>query len=1143
TPEQFKHMSKTKASAAMPGAQQLKKPQGNYTNTSRGVAGGVGAVDEETFLNAFEQVPRIHISNGRDVTEHLSRAREILSGNVEDWEKRVECLKQLRSLVLAGGAEYDEFAPGLRALEVPFRTCVTDLRSLVVREACITVAHLSRELSNKFDHFAESVLESLLSLIANSTKVISTSGIVATRLLLRNSHAPRLLPILCQFSQSKSAIQRRYLYEFLAILFANWPAAYLEKQVTAFADVFRRGLVDADQEGRAHSRRAFWLYWATFRDPAEQLLKTLDAKTRQAVEKDRPGSTGPAMGSAATSALPKAAGKPLSATTGTTGLPRSTSDHNSLMTAATAGAGRVLAPSARTLRLGQQQQQQQRGRTATKTGGSTVSQSTPASREASPSSRYSYLTYQQQQQQMQQQQQQKQQQQQPYQYQQQRVTPSRPKGPRSQGASREASPGRGGSGIPVPSSGSGGMSSLRRQSQGARTAALVNSGGGTYRTGASSASRRASGSENDAAAQSALAEALQYKLARASANGGGEEASETSSVCSDSSYKSFNNIADIIKQLESRDWSQRRDGLASLTSYLSRDSCRLNSAEVRNICDIFTRLFGETNGRVTQFFLEALGEFVTKFHAELHDWLYTLQMRLLGRLATETLTSQQSRVQAALERVRMAFPPELQFQQLLRSVCDQWLQTLPKVQLAVLQHLLMSLPDLPSHALQSNADTKAVVARLAALTREPRSADLRRYSQMLLAGLARLNNDSFANILQSLAGPMQQRVAEVVANQQEASATAAGLQQRRGSLGTAATASGTGRNAGQQSSSQQGTSFSPEEMSSCIRQAAQDIQSLTGTSSAGPATWAEPRSVASAAAAAATSSRNGQTNQRLANRNYQQQQPAYQLPSYQADPFSADDYQQLMMQPQPQQQSLQSGDLLLADIVRELSGARNQRHEQRKFCMQRLIGLVRDKTALNWDDHFKNILLILLETLSENESDIRACALSALQELLRAESARFVDFVEVTVLKVLEAHRDQDRSVAKAADDCAKALSACLPADQILRVLIPIVLDSEVPITLAAIKMEMRVVQEADSGLLERLLAELCPGLVRACEHQESPIRKAAIFCLVQVQLKVGDSLMLHLGDMSGTKRRLLQLYICRARAPQQQQQQQLAAF
>uniref|UniRef100_A0A1I8FMV7 Uncharacterized protein n=1 Tax=Macrostomum lignano TaxID=282301 RepID=A0A1I8FMV7_9PLAT len=101
------------------------------------------------------------------------------------------------------------------------------------------------------------------------------------------------------------------------------------------------------------------------------------------------------MGSAATSALPKSCRQASLSHYCTTGLPRSTSDHNSLMTAATAGAGRVLAPSARTLRLGQQPATASSGRTATKTGGSTVSQSTPASREASPSSRYSYLTYQQ----------------------------------------------------------------------------------------------------------------------------------------------------------------------------------------------------------------------------------------------------------------------------------------------------------------------------------------------------------------------------------------------------------------------------------------------------------------------------------------------------------------------------------------------------------------------------------------------------------------------------------------------------------------------------------------------------------------------------------------------------------------------------
>uniref|UniRef100_A0A1I8FAB9 TOG domain-containing protein n=1 Tax=Macrostomum lignano TaxID=282301 RepID=A0A1I8FAB9_9PLAT len=479
--------------------------------------------------------------------------------------------------------------------------------------------------------------------------------------------------------------------------------------------------------------------------------------------------------------------------------------------------------------------------------------------------------------------------------------------------------------------------------------------------------------------------------------------------------------------------------------------------KLRKIMRHLYSLFGETNGRgAPQFFLEGSSANLALAKISCPNCttgpLYN--MRLVGRLATETLTSQQSRVQAAsLERVRMAFPPGI---------------AVPTTAV-----------DLPSHALQCRTRTpKRFVAEASSFnTREAKVCLICR--QM------------------PVSSPLVSR-APVSAGRDE-------LLHPAGCSG--------------------------------YSESHWDFICCVGPLGLSRALWLllllPPLLVAGTV----------KLIKGLRIEIIKQQQPAYQLPSYQADPFSADDYQQLMMQPQPQQQSLQSGDLLLADIVRELSGARNQRHEQRKFCMQRLIGLVRDKTALNWDDHFKNILLILLETLSENESDIRACALSALQELLRAESARFVDFVEVTVLKVLEAHRDQDRSVAKAADDCAKALSACLPADQILRVLIPIVLDSEVPITLAAIKMEMRVVQEADSGLLERLLAELCPGLVRACEHQESPIRKAAIFCLVQVQLKVGDSLMLHLGDMSGTKRRLLQLYICRARAPQQQQQQQLTAF
>jgi hypothetical protein len=48
--------------------------------------------------------------------------------------------KTLRSLVMNGAAEHDEFFQQLRAMEPAFVLGVKDLRSQVVREACVTIA-------------------------------------------------------------------------------------------------------------------------------------------------------------------------------------------------------------------------------------------------------------------------------------------------------------------------------------------------------------------------------------------------------------------------------------------------------------------------------------------------------------------------------------------------------------------------------------------------------------------------------------------------------------------------------------------------------------------------------------------------------------------------------------------------------------------------------------------------------------------------------------------------------------------------------------------------------------------------------------------------------------------------------------------
>ncbi|XP_068922994.1 CLIP-associating protein 1-like [Petaurus breviceps papuanus] len=100
---------------------------------------GAGAVDEEDFIKAFDDVPVVQIYSSRDLEESINKIREILSDDKHDWEQRVTALKKIRSLLLAGAAEYDNFFQHLRLLDGAFKLSAKDLRSQVVREACITL--------------------------------------------------------------------------------------------------------------------------------------------------------------------------------------------------------------------------------------------------------------------------------------------------------------------------------------------------------------------------------------------------------------------------------------------------------------------------------------------------------------------------------------------------------------------------------------------------------------------------------------------------------------------------------------------------------------------------------------------------------------------------------------------------------------------------------------------------------------------------------------------------------------------------------------------------------------------------------------------------------------------------------------------
>lgn len=56
----------------------------------------------------------------------------------------------------------------------------------------------------------------------------------------------------------------------------------------------------------------------------------------------------------------------------------------------------------------------------------------------------------------------------------------------------------------------------------------------------------------------------------------------------------------------------------------------------------------------------------------------------------------------------------------------------------------------------------------------------------------------------------------------------------------------------------------------------------------------------------------------------------------------------------------------VAELLKELSN-HNERVEERKAALYELLKLIRENTLQVWDEHFKTILLLLLETMGDRE--------------------------------------------------------------------------------------------------------------------------------------------------------------------------------
>nr|XP_020144125.1 CLIP-associating protein 1 isoform X2 [Microcebus murinus] len=1302
---------------------------GSSTLGSKSSAGkeGAGAVDEEDFIKAFDDVPVVQIYSSRDLEESINKIREILSDDKHDWEQRVNALKKIRSLLLAGAAEYDNFFQHLRLLDGAFKLSAKDLRSQVVREACITLGHLSSVLGNKFDHGAEAIMPTIFNLIPNSAKIMATSGVVAVRLIIRHTHIPRLIPVITSNCTSKSVAVRRRCFEFLDLLLQEWQTHSLERHISVLAETIKKGIHDADSEARIEARKCYWGFHSHFSREAEHLYHTLESSYQKALQshlKNSDSIVSLPQSDRSSSSSQESLNRPLSAkrsptgsttsrastvstksvsTTGSLQRSRSDIDVNAAASAkskVSSSSGGTPFSSAAALPPGSYASLESRhmredmeyiglnsdgtttkaeGRIRTRrqsSGSATNVSSTPSdnrgrsrakvvsqsqrSRSANPAgagsrssspgkllgSSYGGLAG--------------------GSSRGPPVTPSsekRSKIPRSQGCSRETSPNRIGlarsSRIPRPSMSQGCSRDTSRESSRDTSPArgfppLDRFGlGQPGRIPGSVNAMRVLSTSTDL--EAAVADALLLGDSRSKKPvrrryepygmySDDDANSDASSVCSERSYGSRNggiphylrqteDVAEVLNHCASSNWSERKEGLLGLQNLL-KSQRTLSRVELKRLCEIFTRMFADPHSkiadseaecedkevnlfpsegsctvsleRVFSMFLETLVDFIIIHKDDLQDWLFVLLTQLLKKMGADLLGSVQAKVQKALDVTRDSFPFDQQFNILMRFIVDQTQTPNLKVKVAILKYIESLARQMDPTDFVNSSETRLAVSRIITWTTEPKSSDVRKAAQIVLISLFELNTPEFTMLLGALPKTFQDGATKLLHNHlKNSSNTSVGspsntigrTPSRHTSSRTSPLTSPTNCSHGGLSPSRLWgwsadglskhpppfsqpnsiptapshktlrRSYSPsmldydtenlnsEEIYSSLRGVTEAIEKFSFRSQED---LNEPIkrdgkkdcdivSRDGGAASPATEGRGGNeveggrtaldNKTSLLNTQPPRAFPGPRARDYNPYPYSDtintydktalkeavfdDDMEQLRDVP------IDHSDLV-ADLLKELSN-HNERVEERKGALLELLKITREDSLGVWEEHFKTILLLLLETLGDKDYSIRALALRVLREILRNQPARFKNYAELTIMKTLEAHKDSHKEVVRAAEEAASTLASSIHPEQCIKVLCPIIQTADYPINLAAIKMQTKVVERIAKESLLQLLADIIPGLLQGYDNTESSVRKASVFCLVAIYSVIGEDLKPHLAQLTGSKMKLLNLYIKRA--------------
>ncbi|CAH4031975.1 unnamed protein product [Pieris brassicae] len=662
-----------------------------------------------------------------------------------------------------------------------------------------------------------------------------------------------------------------------------------------------------------------------------------------------------------------------------------------------------------------------------------------------------------------------------------------------------------------------------------------------------------------------------------------DDDSEASSVCSErslDSYRRHDSLTwsssrlgwdsspppppspdNIIALCACTHWTERKDGLTHLANYLN-SGMLLTEEQLKRLTELLNKMFVDAHTKVFSLLLDAVCELLLVHAQNLKDWLYQLMLKLLTKLGTDILGSVQSKIMKTLDVIHEYYPAELQLYNIFRFLADSATAPTAKSKAAALKFLT----DLARHyctqnslavALQGGSTSVAgrALTKVANLANDSRSADVRTMARRALAALYDCNPVPFTALMSELPPDTQAMVNGVL--QQHVRRT-----------------SSTGSDSPMRTSSTTSNPTNAEDVYSRIRKTTSEIHTYTAQhSNAECGNHMSSKDSGISQMSDATSSARGQNvpnghytgdigraasadSSEEANSTKESSPIPHRDCTHGHGDYTSANMARDKMKPHDMDENgllITKAGLRETEVLEALSKV-DVSKDPAEHCERLFVAtheILKYGECKKPCEYFKNILRVSLAAISveENVADkentdnatnsqsgwanaherTTAEAVKVLIWLCRRPETRpqWLDYFDLILLKLINAYGAHSKEVMRAIDTGMPHIAAALPAQQVLALLKPVIRTKGYPSSLCALKLAAEVAKARSSELSDEIVSPIMEGVGQLADHQNSAVRKAAIFCMVAFTFALGKERMQpYYKYLSVSKLRLLDVYI-----------------